>query len=168
EPVPARPGRGVGRAGPEDPLTARDDHVLDAAHVAALARRLPLPAGDGVPRCARRRAAVRAPVRGARGVRAAGGGLLSGRLAGKRALVTGGASGSGAAIATRFSEEGALVVRGDVNGGDVELDVRTAASVESAVAAAVERLGGLDTVVCNAGRPVVGPVHELAEAEWDD
>lgn len=48
------------------------------------------------------------------------------------------------------------------------LDVRSAAIVETAVAAAVDRLGGLDTVVCNAGRPVVGPVHELSEAEWDD
>jgi glucose 1-dehydrogenase len=36
------------------------------------------------------------------------------------------------------------------------------------VAATVERLGGLDAVVCNAGRPIVGAVHELDEAEWDD
>lgn len=57
---------------------------------------------------------------------------------------------------------------GDVRDGDVELDVRSAASVRAAVVEAVERFGGLDTVVCNAGRPVVGPVHELAEEEWDD
>jgi NAD(P)-dependent dehydrogenase (short-subunit alcohol dehydrogenase family) len=89
-------------------------------------------------------------------------------LEGKRAFVTGGASGIGAAIAERFREEGAGVVVGDVQGGDVELDVRSAASVEAAVAAALDRLGALDTVVCNAGRPVVGAVHELAEEEWDD
>ena len=55
-----------------------------------------------------------------------------------------------------------------MRGGDVELDVRSAASVETAVAATVDRLGGLDTVVCNAGRPVVGAVHDLSEADWDD
>jgi NAD(P)-dependent dehydrogenase (short-subunit alcohol dehydrogenase family) len=48
------------------------------------------------------------------------------------------------------------------------LDVRSRASVDDAVGSAVERLGGLDTLVCNAGRPVVGAAHELDEADWDD
>jgi NAD(P)-dependent dehydrogenase (short-subunit alcohol dehydrogenase family) len=91
-----------------------------------------------------------------------------GRLEGKRALVTGGGSGIGAEIVRRFREEGAEVVSADVAGGDLDCDVRSAASVEAAVAKATERLGGLDTLICNAGRPVLGAVHELAEADWDD
>jgi NAD(P)-dependent dehydrogenase (short-subunit alcohol dehydrogenase family) len=91
-----------------------------------------------------------------------------GRLEGKRALVTGGGSGIGAEIVRRFREEGAEVVSADVAGGDLDCDVRSAASVEAAVGKATERLGGLDTLICNAGRPVLGAVHELAEADWDD
>ena len=90
------------------------------------------------------------------------------RLNGKRVLVTGGASGIGAAIVERFREEGARVVVGDLRGGDVELDVRSAASNRAAVAFTVEQLGGLDTVVCNAGRPATGTAIDTSEADWDD
>lgn len=90
------------------------------------------------------------------------------RLNGKRVLVTGGASGIGAAIAERFREEGAQVVVGDLRGGDVALDVRSAAANKEAVAFTVERLGGLDTVVCNAGRPATGTAVDTPEADWDD
>ncbi|MBM3678292.1 MAG: SDR family oxidoreductase [Actinobacteria bacterium] len=92
----------------------------------------------------------------------------SGRLAGKRALVTGGASGIGAAIVERFRGEGAAVFVADLAGGDAVCDVRSRESVEAAIAAAAGRLGGLDTLVLNAGRPVVGTVDGLDEAEWDD
>ena len=95
-------------------------------------------------------------------------GSTSGRLAGKRAIITGGDSGIGAATAQRFREEGARVVVADLTGGDVQADVRSAASVEAAVAAAVERLGGLDIAVCNAGKGIFGSVAELTEADWDD
>src|SRR5207244_2858651 len=37
-----------------------------------------------------------------------------------------------------------------------------------AVRVAAERLGGLTTVVCNAGRAVIGKLHELPRDEWDD
>jgi NAD(P)-dependent dehydrogenase (short-subunit alcohol dehydrogenase family) len=92
----------------------------------------------------------------------------AGRLRRKRALVTGGASGIGAEVVRRFREEGAEVVVGDLAGGDVEMDVRSGASVAAGVQWAVAELGGLTTVVCNAGRPVLGTVDELSESEWDD
>lgn len=93
---------------------------------------------------------------------------MAGRLAAKNALVTGGASGIGAAVARRFREEGARVVVADVAGGDVHCDVRSSVSVAAAVAETLSRLGGLDTLVLNAGRPGVGPLHELDESDWDD
>src|SRR5437868_2774276 len=93
-----------------------------------------------------------------------------GVLEGRRAFVTGGASGIGAAVTARFREEGAQVVVGDLRPGpdDVEVDVRDGVSVAGAVAAAVERLGGLDVVACNAGKPVVGQAHDLPEEVWAD
>jgi NAD(P)-dependent dehydrogenase (short-subunit alcohol dehydrogenase family) len=92
----------------------------------------------------------------------------NGRLAGKRVLVTGGASGIGAEVANRFRDEGASVVVADLVGGDVIADVRSSESVLAAVEETARLLGGLTTVVCNAGRPVLGPVHELEESEWQD
>jgi 3alpha(or 20beta)-hydroxysteroid dehydrogenase len=97
-----------------------------------------------------------------------------GRLDGKRALVTGAASGIGAATARRFVEEGAEVVVADVaeEGGRAlseelgasfeELDVRD----ESAWATAVDRSGGLDVLVNNAGIVELGGVTEMDEATF--
>jgi NAD(P)-dependent dehydrogenase (short-subunit alcohol dehydrogenase family) len=92
----------------------------------------------------------------------------AGRLAGKRAFVTGGASGIGAATAERFRAEGARVVTGDLTGGDADVDVRSRESVGAGVQKAVDLLGGLDVVVCNAGKGIFGTVQELDEADWDD
>lgn len=91
-----------------------------------------------------------------------------GRLVGKRALITGGGSGIGAETARRFAHEGARVLTCDVKGGDLATDIRDATQVATSVEEAVVRFGGLDSVVCNAGRPILGTVAELDEADWDD
>jgi NADP-dependent 3-hydroxy acid dehydrogenase YdfG len=72
-----------------------------------------------------------------------------GNLEGKRAIVTGGSSGIGAATVRALEEAGAFVVTGSRSGG--ELDVTDPASCAQFVARALERLGGLDILVNNAG-----------------
>ena len=106
-----------------------------------------------------------------------------GRLESKVALITGGASGIGAACAARFSAEGARIVGVDLQEpidppawSKIEgagglfisgVDVREEAAVERAVAAGVERFGRIDVLVNAAGVEGVGPAHELSEADWD-
>src|ERR1700743_2582021 len=98
-------------------------------------------------------------------------------LAGRHALVTGGARGLGAGMAQALAAAGAAVMIGDLlddlaaetasglGGPATHLDVPHEAPWEAAVAATVERLGGLDILVNNAGIEISGL---LVDAGADD
>jgi NAD(P)-dependent dehydrogenase (short-subunit alcohol dehydrogenase family) len=101
------------------------------------------------------------------------------RLANKVALITGGATGIGRAIALRFAQEGAQVVVADINddegqqsaaeanGTFVHCDTAQAAQAQAAVAQAVATYGGLDVLVNCAAH--LGGMHDVAtmpESEW--
>ena len=100
----------------------------------------------------------------------------------RRALITGGGSGFGLAIAEAMLADGAQVAIGDIDrdrlqnaerdlgsGGllAVELDVTSPKSAAAAVAACEERFGGLDTLVNSAGVIAFHPLEKISEAEWD-
>jgi meso-butanediol dehydrogenase/(S,S)-butanediol dehydrogenase/diacetyl reductase len=88
---------------------------------------------------------------------------------GRRALVTGGASGIGAATAALLRGRGAQVVTADLRGGDITVDVRDGHSVSQAVLAAADRLGGPpDVVVTAAGIYRIAPAVAITAAEWDE
>jgi 3-oxoacyl-[acyl-carrier protein] reductase len=103
------------------------------------------------------------------------------RLKDKVAIVTGGASGFGAAIARHFVDEGAKVVILDLNGEGaarvagntgkavaVAGDVTKRADIDKAVAAALDKFGRLDIVVNNAGWSYRNkPMLEVTEDEFD-
>lgn len=98
---------------------------------------------------------------------------MNGDFAGLRAIVTGGASGIGAAAATQLLARGASVAVLDLDIGGrpagtegIVADVRDRDSVDAAVARAAEALGGIDVVVNNAGIGAVGTVADNTDDEW--
>lgn len=102
-------------------------------------------------------------------------------LKGKRVLITGGASGIGAATAARFLEEGSSVVvldrdaRGRAQieaqlphlAGTVDADVSNLKQVEAAFAEAVRLMGAVDVLINNAGISIRHNFLDITPEEWD-
>jgi 2-dehydro-3-deoxy-L-rhamnonate dehydrogenase (NAD+) len=86
------------------------------------------------------------------------------RFAGRRAVVTGGASGIGEAVAKRLAAEGGKVAVWDLNGG-IKVDISDFTSVEKAVKETVRQVGGIDILVNSAG--ITGPTVPLVEFPID-
>lgn len=102
-------------------------------------------------------------------------------LQGRKAFVTGGATGIGRAISAALARQGVTVAIGDINlaaaeeaaaaiGGGavaVSVDVRRRASVEAGFARVLELLGDCDLLVANAGVSTMNKALDLTDEEWD-
>jgi NAD(P)-dependent dehydrogenase (short-subunit alcohol dehydrogenase family) len=106
------------------------------------------------------------------------------QLQGKRAIITGAATGIGAVTARMFAQEGAGVVVADINedagqrtaaeiregGGEahfVRTDVTKESDIEALVKDGAEALGGRDVLFNNAGAQRSGPITEFDQEQWD-
>ncbi|RIA43777.1 3-oxoacyl-[acyl-carrier protein] reductase [Hephaestia caeni] len=106
--------------------------------------------------------------------------IFANRFAGRTAIITGGASGLGKAVAQRIVAEGGAVALWDVNpdalaaardavgARDIQaLDVADPTAVEAATAASAAALGKVDILVCSAGiTGATAPVHEYPLDSW--
>ena len=102
-------------------------------------------------------------------------------LNGRRAIITGGSTGIGAAIAERFLRDGAKVsiwCRNEANGeailrqlpklASVEMiDVADGQAVDTAFAQSLKKLGGLDVLICNAGISIRHDFLDIPREEFD-
>lgn len=100
----------------------------------------------------------------------------------KVVIVTGAGAGIGAATAHMFAAEGAKVVVADYDGESAktvavqigasalpfQVDVRNEAECKALATFAAEEFGGIDVLVNNAGRGMLGTVETADEGEWND
>jgi 3-oxoacyl-[acyl-carrier protein] reductase len=104
---------------------------------------------------------------------------MSDRFADRVAVITGGASGIGLAVAKQIAAEGGLVALWDLNADKLEttqgqsgaayahvVDVTDASGVDEALAATVEKLGPVDILVTSAG--VIGPFRPVSDLSYED